>query len=99
MLCLALYPLEKLAEDVSPDLPVERSKFSGITLARNVRSRSRVDAILKLAEAAGGKIEKEAQDVFRGGYSGHFSDPDGYYWEIAFADSWKFHTDGSLVID
>ena len=90
--CLALYPLEKLAEDVSPNLSSERATFSGITLAHDV------DTILKLAEKAGGKIEKAAQNTFWGGYSGYFSDPDGYQWEVAYSDDWKFNEDGSLVI-
>ena len=97
--CLALYPLDKLAEDVSPSESSERGRFSGITLAHNTKSKDEVDAILSLAEKAGGKIEKPAQDVFWGGYSGYFSDPDGYLWEVAFADFWKFNKDGSLVID
>jgi catechol 2,3-dioxygenase-like lactoylglutathione lyase family enzyme len=96
--CLALYPLDKLAEDVSPELSAERSKFAGITLAYNTRSKEGVDALLARAEAAGGKIEKPAQDAFWGGYSGYFSDPDGYLWEVAYADSWQFNPDGSLVI-
>ncbi|MEZ5489614.1 MAG: VOC family protein [Gammaproteobacteria bacterium] len=97
--CLALYPLTKLAEDVSPSLSAKRSGFSGITIAHNTKSREEVDAVLKLAENAGGRIEKPAQDVFWGGYSGYFSDPDGYYWEVAYADSWEFNNDGSLVIE
>lgn len=97
--CLALYPLDKLAEDVSPNQPASRGQFSGITLAHNTRSKEDVDVILSLAEKAGGKIEKPAQDVFWGGYSGYFSDPDGYLWEVAYADSWKFNPDGSLIID
>jgi uncharacterized glyoxalase superfamily protein PhnB len=55
--------------------------------------------VLELAKKAGGKIEKAAQDVFWGGYSGYFSDPDGYLWEVAYAESWQFNEDGSLVID
>lgn len=97
--CLALYPLEKLAEDVSPDLSSTRAAFSGITLAHNTRKKDEVDAILQLTEKAGGKIEKTAQTVFWGGYSGYFSDPDGYLWEVAYADSWQFNKDGSLVIE
>jgi catechol 2,3-dioxygenase-like lactoylglutathione lyase family enzyme len=97
--CLALYPLEKLAEDVSSEQSFERGPFSGITLAHNTRSREEVDSLLALAAASGGRVEKPAQDVFWGGYSGYFSDPDGYLWEVAYADSWKFHEDGSLVID
>ena len=96
--CLALYPLDKLAEDVSPDTPSERGPFPGITLAHNTKVKEDVDKILALAEACGGKIEKPAQDTFWGGYSGYFSDPDGYLWEVAYADSWEFNPDGSLVI-
>ena len=97
--CLALYPLEELARDISGDLDGRRSGFNGITLAHNTRIKPEVDEILKLAEQHGGKIEKQARDVFWGGYSGYFSDPDGYYWEVAYADFWQFNADGSLVID
>jgi uncharacterized protein len=27
---------------------------------------------------------KAPQDVFWGGYSGYFADPDGFLWEVAF---------------
>ena len=97
--CLALYPLNDLAKDVSPDFDSNRSGFSGITLAHITKSKAEVDAILELAKRAGGKIEKPAQDVFWGGYSGYFSDPDGNLWEVAYGDCWEFNDDGSLVID
>lgn len=96
---LALYPLEELAKDISPELSPIRSGFSGVTLAHNTRSKAEVDTVLKLAKKAGGKIEKVAQDVFWGGYSGYFSDPDGHLWEVAYAESWEFNEDGSLVIE
>ena len=95
--CLALYPYEKLAEDVGPGFLVSRSKFPGITLAHNVRTRDEVDALLRRAEQAGAKIEKPAADTFWGGYSGYFSDPDGYLWEIAHG-AFEFREDGSLII-
>jgi predicted lactoylglutathione lyase len=97
--CLALYPLDELAKDVSPSLNSNRSGFSGITLAHNTRSKVEVDAVLELAKNSGGNIEKPAQDVFWGGYSGYFSDPDGYLWEVAFGDCWEFNEDGSLIIE
>lgn len=97
--CLALYPADKLAADVALDFPAERSRFPGITLAHNTREKGQVDEILQRAVEAGGKLEKPAQDTDWGGYSGYFSDPDGYLWEVAYADSWAFHSDGSLVID
>jgi catechol 2,3-dioxygenase-like lactoylglutathione lyase family enzyme len=95
--CLALYPYTELAEDVSGAFVVERSKFPGITLAHNVRTRGEVDAVLLRAEAAGARIEKPARDTEWGGYSGYFSDPDGYLWEVAFG-AFDFRDDGSLII-
>lgn len=93
----ALYPYDKLAEDVGDNFFVPRTKFPGITLAHNVREKSEVDAVLALAKAAGAKIEKPAQDTFWGGYSGYFSDPDGYLWEVAWG-AFEFRDDGSLII-
>ncbi len=105
--CLALYPYEELAKDVSEDFTEEfaakrpklnqRSKFTGITLAHNVRTKEEVDEILEQARRAGGKIEKQAQDASWGGYSGYFSDPDGYLWEVAWG-AFDFRDDGSLII-
>jgi uncharacterized protein len=94
---LALYPYEELAHDVSPEFAGPRSKFPGITLAHNVRTKDEVDQILGQAAAAGAKIEKPAADTFWGGYSGYFSDPDGYLWEVAYG-AFEFRDDGSLVI-
>jgi catechol 2,3-dioxygenase-like lactoylglutathione lyase family enzyme len=96
--CLALYPADELAEDVSPDFPTERSRFPGITLAQCARSKEDVDKILARAVELGGTLEKPAADTFWGGYSGYFSDPDGYLWEVAYGEGWEFHPDGSLVI-
>ena len=96
---LALYPREKLAEDVSPRLVGKDRGFPGITLAHNTREKSEVDLVLQRAEQAGGEIVKSAREVFWGGYSGYFADPDGYLWEVAWADFWQFNEDGSLIID
>lgn len=95
--CLALYPLESLAEDVSGKFGGTRSGFSGITLAHNVREKEEVDSVLARAERAGAVIEKPAQDAFWGGYSGYFSDPDGHLWEVAWG-AFDFNEDGSLNI-
>jgi hypothetical protein len=97
--CLGLYPQDDLAADVSPDFSAKRDGFSGITLAHNTRTKEEVDQVLKLAEEAGAHIEKPAHDTFWGGYSGYFSDPDGYLWEVAYGDCWDFNEDGSLIIE
>lgn len=95
--CLALYPYNELAKDISSDFEGDRSKFSGITIAQNVPIKEDVDRILQLAEKAGGKIEKPATNTDWGGYSGYFSDPDGYLWEVAYG-AFAINPDGSLDI-
>jgi uncharacterized protein len=95
--CLALYPYEKLGKDVSAKFAGPRSRFAGITLAHNVKTRAEVDHIMEQARRAGATIEKPAQDAFWGGYSGYFSDPDEYLWEVAWG-AFEFREDGSLVI-
>lgn len=95
--CLALYPYRELAKDVSEEFLVERSKFTGITLAHNVRRKEDVDTVLKRAEQAGAKIEKAAGGTEWGGYSGYFSDPDGYLWEVAWG-AFEMRDDGSLIV-
>ena len=79
---LALYPREALADDIG--IATEGSGFSGVTLAHNVRTREEVDSLLDIAVSAGATLVKSAQDTFWGGYSGYFSDPEGYLWEIAW---------------
>ena len=93
---LSLYPLDKLAEDIGPAVPVSRAAFSGVTLAYNARSRKEVDAVFAQAAKLGARIAKTPQDTFWGGYSGYFADPDGYYWEIAWGPMFDFADDGSL---
>jgi len=79
---LALFPREALAADASVDS--NGAGFRGFTLAHNVRSREAVDELLREAQAAGAAIAKPAKDADWGGYSGYFSDPDGFLWEVAW---------------
>jgi uncharacterized glyoxalase superfamily protein PhnB len=93
---ISLYPLEKLAEDISPEVPVVRSGFSGVTLAHNARSKDDVVAIVRRAELAGARVWKEPQETFWGGFSGYFADLDGYYWEVAWGPMFDFTENGEL---
>ncbi len=79
---LALYPSDALAEDAC--LPPERSRFGGITLAYNVGSKKEVDEEIAEALTAGASLLKPAGNMFWGGYSGYFADPDGHPWEVAW---------------
>lgn len=94
---LALYPKEALAEDISHEVGLSTGGFGGITLAHNVARKEEVAEVLALAEKAGGRIVKPAQDVFWGGHSGYFADPDGYFWEVAWAPMFSFDAQGALV--
>ena len=79
---LALYPRDKLAEDAT--VSAAGSGFSGITLAHNVGTKKEVDEVVDLAVSVGARIVKRPREVFWGGYSGYFADPDGHLWEVAF---------------
>jgi uncharacterized protein len=96
-----LYPYTKLAEDVGIEAKnpaAAGNRFTGITFGHCVRKKELVDAILAQAAASGGKIVKPARAASWGGYSGYFSDPDGYLWEVAYSDQWEFNSDGSVKV-
>jgi catechol 2,3-dioxygenase-like lactoylglutathione lyase family enzyme len=95
-LVLALFPREQLAEDAKLD--PAGSGFGGFTLAHCVRSMAEVDEALALAERAGARILKPAQDAFWGGYSGYFADLDGNPWEVAWNPHWTLGVDGRIAL-
>ncbi len=80
---LALYPKAKLADDAN--IEMNSGGFPSFTLAYNVASENAVDETLFEAQKiAGANIIKPAEKVFWGGYSGYFSDPDNFLWEVAY---------------
>ena len=91
---LALYPMEGLAEDAG--IPVERSGFSGVTLAINTETREELDTLYEKTLASGAKSLIAPRDTFWGGYDCYFADPDDHPWEIAWAPLWEFDEQGSL---
>lgn len=98
---LELYPLEALAKDIDEINPpsINMEGFNGITLAINMKSEEEVDDFMKIIENHGGRVIKKAQRVFWGGYSGYFTDPNGYYWEVAYSKDWKFDKNEMLIIE
>lgn len=97
---IALYPLEGLALDVNEHNPPKIvGGFSGITLAYNAKSIEEVDKIFKKAALVGATIQKEPQKIDWGGYSGYFTDLDGYYWEVAYGEFWEFDDSNMLIIE
>jgi len=92
----ALYAASDLADDIGE--PLQAPGKSPVTLAYNVHEKGEVATILAEAEAAGGRIVKPAQDVFWGGHSGYFTDPDGHYWEVAWNPHSPLDAAGALRI-
>jgi predicted lactoylglutathione lyase len=93
---LALYPRKLLAEDAKT--PSDGTGFRAVTLAHNVREKQDVARILEKAESAGAKILKPAQDVFWGGHSGYFTDPDGHLWEVAWNPHFPLNENGEVLL-
>lgn len=79
---LALWSRESLAADAG--LSSQGSGFPGFSLAHNVRSPAEVDALLAHVSTCGAKVVKPGHPTDWGGYSGYFTDLDGFLWEIAY---------------
>lgn len=92
----ALWGRDQLAEDAQVAGP--GSGFANISLAQNVRSKADVDRMMAEAEKAGAKVLKPAGEVFWGGYTGYFADPDGFAWEIAWNPGFTILEDGSVKL-
>ncbi|UBU09217.1 VOC family protein [Nonomuraea gerenzanensis] len=80
---LALYDWEAVAQDAG--VPAEGSGFRGVSFHFITATRQEVDETMRTAVAAGATVLKEAEAAEWGGYSGCFSDPDGYLWKVATA--------------
>ncbi|WP_299373347.1 VOC family protein [uncultured Tateyamaria sp.] len=79
---LGLYGRAALADELG--MEAQDLGQGAVILSHNVRSKDAVAPLLQRAEDAGGRIVKPAQDVFWGGFHGHFADPDGHIWEVAW---------------
>ena len=78
---LGLLGREALAKDAG--VSAEGEGFCAVALALTRGSREEVNAFFQRATLAGGSVVKRPQEVFWGGYSGYFADPDGHLWEVA----------------
>lgn len=82
---LALFPVDKLAADsrAQPELGGGGIRFNIII---SVESPEEVDELADRVRQAGGTLTKEPVDAeFFVGRDAYFSDPEGNYWEIAWA--------------
>lgn len=84
-LTLALWPRASMAAEAR--VPLGPPSATEVALGHNVASRERVDEVMDEAAAAGATITDPARERAWGGYSGHFQDPDGHLWEVAWNPS------------
>ena len=78
-LLLSIWQREHAESEIGP---VTRGGTPPVTLAHNLATAEEVDAVLAQARAAGAVAEPATWRSW-GGYSGYFTDPDGFRWEIA----------------
>ena len=93
---LGLYGRVPLAEDAG--VSDKGDGFRAVSLAINLASQEAVDQALGFAESCGGRIVQPAREVFWGGYSGYFADPDGHLWEIAYNPFFELEEDGRMQL-
>ncbi|MDX2308517.1 MAG: VOC family protein [Hyphomicrobium sp.] len=93
---IALFGRSALAEDAR--LMDRPTGFAAVSLAENMPSGPDVDRRLDEAVAAGATLLKPAEDVFWGGYSGYYADPDGHVWEIAYNPFWPLDAGGAVTL-
>lgn len=95
---ISVFPSQELAKDAGISFKDLSPGFRGMSLAWNCRSKADVDAAIDRAYRAGATVQKSAGDVFWGGYSGYFFDPDGHLWEVAFNPDMPLSEDGRLQL-
>ena len=89
-LVLSLWAESAAAAEIGP---VTRGGTLPFTLAHNVATPAEVDEVLAIAAKAGAKVHAAVQRDW-GGYSGYFTDPDNFRWEVAFNP----HPIGSITL-
>tara|TARA_R110002020_G_scaffold150446_3_gene327174 strand:+ start:1915 stop:2349 length:435 start_codon:yes stop_codon:yes gene_type:complete len=94
---LGLFGRDALAADAGV-APTRPQAFEGMALAQNLASRDEVDAAWDFAVGCGATPVKKPHEVFWGGYSGYFADPDGHLWELAHNPFMPLGEDGHMIL-
>lgn len=93
---LALFPNDLLAEDAG--VSGDGQGFRRQTLAWNVSSEAAVDEAFARVIAAGATSLKPPHRTAWGGHVGHFADPEGHLWEIAYNPFFPLHESGAVSV-
>lgn len=92
---LGLYDRASLANDLGRD--AASLGMGAVTLGQNFEDKAAVNAAYDTAIAAGATVCKRPEDIFWGGYSGTWADPEGHIWEYAWNPFWPLTDDGRLA--
>ncbi len=91
----ALYSKDALIADLG--MPIHERSTGTITMATNYNSPKDVDHAFANAIKAGAIVITKPKEVFWGGYSGNFADPDGHLWEVAHNPFWTLDDAGQII--
>ncbi|WP_045732513.1 VOC family protein [Pseudarthrobacter chlorophenolicus] len=94
-LVLSLWDAGQMRAEAGVDAP---GPVPCITLSHNVSGTDEVDRVLDEAKAAGATVTGEPVTQPWGGYTGYFSDPDGFRWEVAYNPTWAVDDDGTVTV-
>jgi catechol 2,3-dioxygenase-like lactoylglutathione lyase family enzyme len=94
-LILSLWNAGQMQAEAGVDAP---GPVPCVTLSHNLPSPEDVDRVLAEAAAAGARIVAEPVTQPWGGYSGYFSDPDGFRWEVAYNPTWTVDDAGQVTV-
>lgn len=92
---MALYLRDALAKDLC--MPVHGRGTGNVTMSTNYGSREEVDKAYAQAVRAGAVSIVEPHEIFWGGYSGNYTDPDGHLWELAHNPFWTLDPQGNIA--
>ncbi len=95
-LIVSLWDRGRLAQDAGVE---DRGGWAGVTLGYCVGSPAEVDRIVAEARSAEATVTRKPGEIFWGGYSGVFVDPDGQPWEVLHNPSWTVDRDGSVSLN
>ncbi|MFC9788086.1 VOC family protein [Rhodococcus sp. NPDC127528] len=96
---LSLWSRAEMDAEAGATAPaVGRDGSAPLTLGHLTDSPAEVDAVLAAAAAAGGAVLRSGRRRDWGGYSGYFTDPDGFRWEVAHNPGFVVGPDGSVQI-
>lgn len=93
---LGLFPLGPMAKDQGR--AGAKLETGALALAQNFPDSEAVDTAFAAAIDAGATVLKSPEEVFWGGYSGQYTDPDGHVWEVAYNPFWNIDADGRITI-